>query len=538
MAFIASLFYALTLLALVFFLHKVLWLVQYKRIQGALVETAIKRLRDDNLKVLQDWEEFATARWGRALGQADVKSPSNFIRRVEEWLERLRGDMRATRKSLETVIGNALASGEPQAAETVLSLRRLGKGEPERHEVTIALAFPAVEHPKAPDKRLFELNVRSRYGLWRRALVFFSGAADVVYSSQHVAKMSQNVHVPIGVLVRRLMLVFLVILVVLVDWAFGLRSALARTMDDWLYPAARGGQHLVEKGFFEENLGTILAFGIWMAGYGAIYIALYLTVRRNYEVNVRRLRDMSKSETSILASIRDKYVRELVQWGKEYGRSLDSAVAITIRHAETLLDHCEGRLLRRVAGAALLDGARRVGDALFAKLPESLGRLEDQATSHKHSLAHYVWPKVDEMGYQIILSQYRAAWQHIELAANELRREHPDPHQAHALWRAVVTYATIFAPILPAKTADSLREAYAKMVEATIESTDRDLEELDGRLGDLVARLNEQLESAKSLVESKVELANQSVIAAGHAFAADVIHVREQARLEAMAFVI
>ena len=137
--------------------------------------------------------------------------------------------MRATRKSLEDRLGNALASGEPPSAETVLSLRRLGKGEPERHEVTLDPRLPGGRAPKAPDKRLFELNVRSRYGFWRRALVFFSGAADVVYSSQHVAKMSQNVHVPIGVLVRRLVLVFLVILVVLVDWVFGLRAQLARS---------------------------------------------------------------------------------------------------------------------------------------------------------------------------------------------------------------------------------------------------------------------------------------------------------------------
>src|ERR1700761_5601028 len=111
MGLIASLFYALTLIALVFFVHKVLWLVQYKKIQGGLVDTAIKRLRDDNLKVLEAWESFATARWSKALGQADVKSPSNFIRRVEEWLERLRADMRSTRKPLETVIANALATG-------------------------------------------------------------------------------------------------------------------------------------------------------------------------------------------------------------------------------------------------------------------------------------------------------------------------------------------------------------------------------------------------------------------------------------------
>ncbi|HVY47563.1 MAG TPA: hypothetical protein VHB21_16855 [Minicystis sp.] len=532
-------FYALTLAALAFFVHKVLWLVQYRRLQRGLVETAIKRLRDDNLDVLKAWEAFATERWSRALGQPDVTSPSNFIRRVEQWLDRLRDDL-AARRSLEQVLEGALEKGEPRVVETVLSLRRLAKGEPERHDVTVTLELPPLAEPFPPDPRLFELDVRSRYGLVRRALVFFSGAADVVMSSQHVAKMSQNVHVPAAVLARRLLLVFVVIGVVVVDWIFGLRAALATAIDGWLYPPSHAGYHALktaaEKGFFDEHLASILAFGLWMAGYGAMYVALYLTVRRSYQVHKKKLRDMQASQPSILAAIRARQVRELVQWGREYGRSLDGAVGIAVRHAETLLDHCEGRLLRRVAGGALLDGARAIGDALFARLPESLGALEDAPTSHAHSLAHYLWPRVEEMGYQVKLAQYRAAWQHIELAANELRRERPDPHKAHALWRAVVTYATIFAPILPEGTADGLREAYGRMVETTIEATDKDLEELDVRLGELTARLAEQLDIARALVAARVELANQNLKGASHAFAAEVIHVREQARLEAMAF--
>jgi hypothetical protein len=536
---VVQLFYAATLGALAFFVHKVLWLVQYKRLQGALVDSAVKKLRDDNLAVLEAWEAFATERWGEALGQPDVKSPSNFIRRVEEWIHKLKGDMRTTRKSLETALANALAEGVG-VDEAVLSLRRLGKGGPERNEVRLVVPESDLASPKPPDPRLFELNVRSRYGLVRRALVFFSGAADVVYSSQHVALMSQNAHVPTGVLVRRLSLVFLVIACVLADMAFGLRSALTDFMNGLLFPAAHAGylaaKTAAEKTFFEEHGGAILAFGVWMAGYGAIYIGLFLSVRRNYQVNKRRLAEMRASEKAILASLRDKQVRELVNWGKEYGRSLDGAVGITLRHAETLLDHCEGRLRRRIAGPELFEGARKVGEALFAKLPESTGSVQDAVTTHPHSFMHYVWPRLSEMGYQIQLAQYRAAWQHVEVAESDLRKEQPDPHRAHSLWRAIVTYATIFASILPAGTADELRAAYASMVEATIEATDKDLEELDRRLAELTQRLNEQLDSARPLIASRIELANQSITAASLSFAAEVIHVREQARLEAMAF--
>src|SRR6185437_15717373 len=148
------------------------------------------------------------------LGQKEVSSPSTFIRRVEEGLAQVRGDLRSSRRSIADLLGRALSPGGAAAADgpaTVLSLRRLTRrDDKDRYEVSVDLRFPAVPMPRPPDKRLFELKVGSRYSQLRRALVFFSGAADVVYSSQHVARMSQNVHVPTSTLVRRLGLVFLV----------------------------------------------------------------------------------------------------------------------------------------------------------------------------------------------------------------------------------------------------------------------------------------------------------------------------------------
>ena len=540
MGFVVQLFYAATLGALVFFVHKVLWLVQYKRLQGALVDSAVKKLRDDNLAVLEAWEAFATERWSEALGQPDVKSPSNFIRRVEEWVSKLKGDMRATRKSLETVLANALAEGAA-VDEAVLSLRRLGKGGPERNEVRLALPESDVASPKPPDPKFFELNVRSRYGLVRRALVFFSGAADVVYSSQHVALMSQNAHVPTGVLVRRLSLVFLVIACVLADMAFGLRSALAELMNGLLFPASHAGylaaKTAAEKTFFEEHGGAILAFGIWMAGYGAIYIGLFLSVRRNYQVNKRRLAEMRASEKTILASLRDKQVRELVNWGKEYGRSLDGAVGITLRHAETLLDHCEGRLRRRIAGPELFEGARKVGEAMFAKLPESTGSVQDAVTTHPHSFMHYVWPRLSEME---LPDPARAVPR--RLAARRGRRERSAQGAARPAPRA--------QPLARHRhVRDDLRvdpaRGHGRRAPRRIRVDGRGHDRGDrqgpprsstGASPSLTQRLNEQLDSALPLIASRVELANQSITAASLSYAAEIIHLREQARLESMAF--
>src|SRR5262245_41886769 len=179
------LFYTATVLALGFFIHKVLWLVQYKRLQSEIVVEAVRRLNEGNAQGLAEWEEFAKERWSAALGQKEVQSPSTFIRRVEEGLGQVRGDLRSSRRSLEELFTKALASGKAAPADqppaAVLSLRRLTpKKDQERYEVAVDLRFPAVSAPRPPDRRLYELNVRSRYGPIRRALVFFSGVADVV----------------------------------------------------------------------------------------------------------------------------------------------------------------------------------------------------------------------------------------------------------------------------------------------------------------------------------------------------------------------
>ncbi|MFT3776589.1 MAG: hypothetical protein QM820_65455 [Minicystis sp.] len=176
----------------------------------------------------------------------------------------------------------------------------------------------------------------------------------------------------------------------------------------------------------------------------------------------------------MMDKIDQRHVAELVRWGAEYGRSLDSAVEITVRHAEQLIDHHAHRLRRRIAGPALLEASKTIADCLFLKLPESKGELEDVATTQEHSISHYVWPRAVEMDYQVRLAQYRAAWQQLSLAVSDLRREQPDPVLAHELWRSATAYAHAFAPLVPTGMADQLRQAYAQMVTECVAETDRD----------------------------------------------------------------
>src|SRR5262249_35982861 len=182
---------------------------------------------------------------------------STFIRRVEEGLAQVRGDLRQNRVSIEELFTRALATldtaprhdgGHPQTPgpkpTTVLWLRRLTpKGDQDRYEVAVDVGFPRLTVPRPPDKKLYELNVRSRYGGLRRALVFFSGVADVVYSSQHVARMSQNVHVPTSTLVRRLSLVFLVLFFIFLDLTFSIRRQISAAIEAAIHPPAAHAVH-------------------------------------------------------------------------------------------------------------------------------------------------------------------------------------------------------------------------------------------------------------------------------------------------------
>ncbi len=210
---------------------------------------------------------------------------------------------------------------------------------------------------------------------------------------------------------------------------------------------------------------------------------------------------------------------------------------LTLRHAEALIDHYGHRLRRRIAGPALLEAAKTIADCLFLKLPESRGELSDAATEHKHSFAHHIWPRADEMGYQERLAQYRAAWQRLEMAVTDLRREQPDPVLAHE------TCARRPPPTPPSSPTWS-RAAWPRASSrptprwwpSAWPRPTRTWASSTAAWARLRRSLAEQLEAARSLVQGRVELTNSQMAAAVGSHAAEIIQLREQARLEAMAF--
>lgn len=533
-AILAYAFYGLMFAALAYFLHKVAWFVRFRALQSRLVEAAIQRLEEGTVQTISEWDQSADASWFGVERPLDDPSPARYVRRIEDNLSRVREVIADSHVVVEDKLVDALDRPLPPDAKK-LGLLRVPRLEGPPVEVEVDLRFDPVSPTRAPDKELYELEVRSRYGIMRRMLAFLLGAADVVYSSQHVARMSQNERVPIGLILRRLSLVAVILLAVLLDIAFGLRAWLIEFATERL-----GGVRLDLGGAFgdlvDANLPTLIALGVWLAGYGALYVGLYLFLRRRSQLHLRRLRDMSRDADATAAAIRERHLEELLDWAADYGHALDETALITVRQCEMLLGRTTHRLRRRVASAALVEHAGVVRDALFEHLPEASRDFKDRATNHEQSLRHWLWPRPEEMRHHVDIAQYRRAWQHVSLALTELRGERPDPELAHELWRSLVRYASMFPDLLPDEARSAFRASYAESLRSVVEETEADLMELDRRLGEFGRSLEEALAVVGPLVENRVELAEQAIEADLARLAAEVLQVRELARLEAMAF--
>ena len=529
-------FYIAMAIAMVYFVHKVLWFVKLRRLQEGLVADAERKVREATSEALSAWDESASSSWSSASDDLDDDDPVAYVRRVEARLmsmDRVLGDRTPIRDwFLERL--QSSPSGEAADSLVVLVMPRI-EGSPT--DVSVEITFPRVRRPRPPPEDLYTLEVRSRYGFWRRALVFVLGAADVVYSSSHVARMSQNAQVPMGVILRRLSLVVVILGAIAIDIAFSLRARLIVWVEALLGPPPHLGALLGSFGdWLDSFLATGIALGGWLAVYGAIYFGLYLFLRRRSQVHLRRLEEMRETRQDDLDAIYEHHFRQLFTWGGDYARTLDDAVDIARRQAQLLIARSARRLRRRIASEPLVEISRQVGADLFAKLPESSVGLQDVATRQEHSMLHKLWPRVEEMGYQVSLARTRAAWRRVEAGLAELRAERPDPAMAHALWRTLAVISKMFPDAVDDAVRERLDAAYEQTVGAVVERTRGDLDELDRRLDELAQALGEQLAVAGSLLETQAELAEQAMEADVAELAAELLEVREGARLEAMAF--
>jgi hypothetical protein len=536
---VSTVFVTLSIGVLLFFLHKVIWLLQYKRVQGAMLRAAEAELKSARADTLPDWDKFAAAAWRVARGPSKVSEtaaidgPSPYVKAVEEELGAVLSELEQSQVAVRPLLVEALSRDREQPPRSRVVLQVPDRRDGSR-EATIHLDPPLVDQPTPPPEELYTLNVKSRYGFVRRALVFFAGLADVVYSSHHIATMSQYSHVPVGVIVRRLSLVVLLVVGIVFEVVLGLRDKLAPVLDEHLIRGRAWVAHVPEG--MQDSLPTTMAMVLWTGTVAAIYFSLYLVIRRGSRQHYLKLQRLKDQQEERLARIRRHHLKALSRWAQEYGDTIDAAVALTARHVQMLGRHYAQRVRRRMCGRALHDQAEGIAAILFAQLPEATGELADAVTTTKHSLRHMIWPRPDEMVHIVKQAQYREAWQHIELTLNELLRGQPDPDGVAAFWRRLVTYAVTFSDVLAEGAIDELRRAYLTLVERTSEQTERDLERFARSVRELLDSLNEQLAPATPLLTARIELCNQRIRADAAAFQAEIIRARERARLEAMAF--
>ncbi len=522
---LAILFYALMLFAAAYFLHKVLWFIRYRRLQKKMVAHALARLTEQADGTVVQWDRGARNSWNEATQQG---GPSSYVRSVEERLGYLEAELSKDRATIAPVLLQAVQTGEGPAEVQVLQIPRL---EGEAIRVAVPLRFSQVRDPELPPESLFKLEVQSRYSFRRRLLAFLLGAADIVYSSQHVIRMSQNPNTPRGLLFRRVLLVLLILIAVVVDIGFGIRHRLV----EW------AGQlcdtHLsLSDGFLKDILPSALGLGIWLLGYGALYVGLYGFLRLRSGMRLRALRTLRETYPEKIQNIRASHLQALLDWTAEYGGSLDDAASLAIRQAEMLVQRTTHRLRRRVASEELLGLAERSSRHFFERLPESATQLQDVATSRKHSIWHSIWPRRKEMKYQVAIAQYRHAWRELEVIVAQLRSRHPDPELASQLWRDLVRYAQMFPDVIPSTLFAELRRAHSNTVAGVVDETEADLAELDERLIELGRALSNTVLSASPLIQTRIEVTDEAIDAEVADFCSRALKLREEARLEAMAF--
>ncbi len=355
---VSTAFVALSIGVLVFFLHQVIWLLQYKRLQGAMLRAAAAELKSARDAVLPEWDEFAAAAWRVARGpahsaeQESIDTPNQYAKAVEDELGAVLSAIEDSQAKVRPLLLEVLGRQEPAppCTRTVLEVPDRRDGS---REATVHLDPPLVANPPPPPAELYELNVKSRYGFLRRALVFFAGLADVVYSSHHIATMSQYSHVPLGTIVRRLSLVVLLVVGIVLEVVLGLRTRLEPIFEEHLIRGRAWVQSVPAE--WHESLPSVMALVLWTGAVATIYFSLYLVIRRGSRLHYQRLQRLRQQQEGRLSRIRGRHVAALSRWAGNYGDTVDSAMKLVARNVQMLGRHYAQRVRRRMCGQTLHD---------------------------------------------------------------------------------------------------------------------------------------------------------------------------------------
>lgn len=531
-----NLFYTVVVLASAFVVHKLVWLVQYRKLQGVLVQEALRKVSDVEAEAMLQWDGFTERTWLEGTSDFKAKSLGDYLEVVTRSLD---GAIQTLHRSRQPMKGRlrALLDADQDGAidkERVLEIPAIGRSEPIQVEFSCKLPRPA-EAP-ALDPSLYKLEVKSRYGRIRRGLVFFLGLADIIYSTQHMTVMTENPHTPVSLLFRRISLVLMLLFFLLIDVIFGIRKSVSAWIGVLMgrRPGVKTGADFVS--YVYDSLPDIFGFVAWTGLISGIYFFTFLAIRSKSLAYATQLRRMHDEEEGKRRALRKRHVGELGVWIDGFGKSLDRMIEISAQNAMLLVANARERLHRRAVGEALRRMVAKVGAGLLSRLPESKGELADELTTQKHTLAHYWWPRPEEMQVGVRQACIRAALHDIEFTMGALGSPSPDLALVDQLWRRLLAYSRAFPDAMPAGLEKELKASYQQQVERLVRETREDLEPLDKRLRAIAEQLVDYLKLTAPLLEFQVTRTDERIEASLAELEAQVRQMRERARLEAMAF--
>ena len=176
-------FYGVMLLSLLYFIHKVMWFMRFRQLQASLATNALDKLTGRAETTVVRFAQGADVSWSE-VAQGGDRSPIDYVKRIERRLQAMMEELSASRHArvddfVASLDENPITPRERRAL--VLEVPRMAG--PTR-AVHIDLHFPAVVVVGQPEQTLFNLEIRSRYGVAPRLFAFVLGAADVVYGSR------------------------------------------------------------------------------------------------------------------------------------------------------------------------------------------------------------------------------------------------------------------------------------------------------------------------------------------------------------------
>lgn len=526
-------FAILSIGALAFFVHKVFWLWRYKRIESQLLKQGSERLQEAQRSGEGEWKSGNRAWWDELTSGQEPGGAAQLAEQRSARIRSLEHSAKVREPSAKALLADA-ARGALEKREVEHKLLVLPLGPHTTLVGRLRLENVSLDAATAPSAELFQLDAKSRYGIVRRALVFCAGIADVVYSSQHVSVMSRYTHVPVSLILRRLLLVVILVVGLASQVLFGARDALQRLLLTSFRQPLDGFAAAVSMD--PKSAATLIAFVVISGGVTSIYFTLYLYLRFRSQRQLGKLQRLREELPERLEEIRVAAGSQLLEWASDYGRTLDSTVDLALRRVRSICEDQTQRLRERVAAGVLRTQAESISRALLRALPETSTQLHDALSLEKHSTWHFFWPRSSEMGAAISQAQYRAAWQDIELTLGELAQARVEPYIAESLWRKLLTYVRGFPGIFEAGTEGELRYAYRGWAKRIWEGARSDSQELERELTEAMGYLNHELDSAQPLLLARVTACNEFMRASSAKLQSEALAAREKARLEAMAF--